>query len=76
MTRRAAFLAYVLAGLLSFSPAHAAGTADKAYEPISGQAGKDVVWVPTPPALIDGAAMQGKRHDGKPGDFRARRIGG
>jgi SAM-dependent methyltransferase len=53
MTRRAAFLAYVLAGLLSFSSAHAAGTADKAYEPISGQAGKDVVWVPTPPALIE-----------------------
>ena len=23
------------------------------YEPISGQAGKDVVWVPTPPALVE-----------------------
>ena len=25
----------------------------KPYEPISGQAGKDVVWVPTPPVLVE-----------------------
>ena len=25
----------------------------KPYDPISGQAGKDVVWVPTPPALVE-----------------------
>jgi hypothetical protein len=28
-----------------------AGTA--AYEPVRGQAGKDVIWIPTPPGLID-----------------------
>jgi len=26
---------------------------DKPFEPVSGQAGKDVVWVPTPQALVD-----------------------
>lgn len=31
----------------------AARAADKPFEPISGQAGKDVVWVPTPPALVE-----------------------
>lgn len=31
----------------------AAQPADKPYEPQSGQAGKDVVWVPTPQALVD-----------------------
>jgi SAM-dependent methyltransferase len=26
---------------------------DKQFEPVSGQAGKDVVWVPTPPATVE-----------------------
>jgi SAM-dependent methyltransferase len=36
---------------LAGSAAH--GQADKPYEPVVGQAGKDVVWVPTPPALVE-----------------------
>ncbi len=31
----------------------AAQAADKPFEPVSGQAGKDVVWVPTPPTLVE-----------------------
>jgi hypothetical protein len=27
--------------------------APTAYEPVRGQAGKDVIWIPTPPGLID-----------------------
>ena len=30
-----------------------AGSATSAYEPKHGQAGKDVVWIPTPQALVD-----------------------
>ena len=30
-----------------------AHTSDNPYEPIVGQEGKDVVWVPTPPALVE-----------------------
>jgi SAM-dependent methyltransferase len=30
-----------------------AQTADQPFQPIEGQAGKDVVWVPTPPALVE-----------------------
>ena len=33
--------------------AQTAQEADKPFEPISGQAGKDVVWVPTPPVLVE-----------------------
>lgn len=29
------------------------GETGKPFEPVSGQAGKDVVWVPTPPALVE-----------------------
>jgi SAM-dependent methyltransferase len=39
----------ILALLLAFPPAVLA----QAYEPKSGQAGKDVVWVPTPQVLVD-----------------------
>jgi SAM-dependent methyltransferase len=44
--------------LLALVFAAAAGTAlaepaHKPYEPTVGQAGKDVVWVPTPPALVE-----------------------
>lgn len=28
-------------------------SAEKPFEPVSGQAGKDVVWVPTPPAIVE-----------------------
>ena len=31
----------------------AQGQAEKPFEPVVGQAGKDVVWVPTPPALVE-----------------------
>ena len=31
----------------------ALGQAEKPFEPVIGQAGKDVVWVPTPPALVE-----------------------
>jgi uncharacterized membrane protein len=27
--------------------------ATTAYKPVHGQAGKDVIWIPTPPGLID-----------------------
>lgn len=30
-----------------------AGAQEKPYEPVIGQAGKDVVWVPTPPELVE-----------------------
>ena len=38
--------------LLSASLVAAQAPTDKPFEPVSGQAGKDVVWVPTPPVLI------------------------
>jgi SAM-dependent methyltransferase len=33
--------------------AQTAQEAEKPFEPVSGQAGKDVVWVPTPPVLVE-----------------------
>ena len=45
----AACLVSVVVGM-GMASSHAA---DKAFEPISGQAGKDVVWVPTPPSLVE-----------------------
>jgi hypothetical protein len=43
-----------LAALLSLNVAMAQDKAqDKAFEPQVGQAGKDVIWVPTPQALVD-----------------------
>lgn len=42
--------AAVLIGLLAIGVAHAA---DTPFEPVSGQAGKDVVWVPTPASLVE-----------------------
>ena len=38
--------------LLVISPAHAQQTA-KPFEPVEGQAGKDVVWVPSPPDMVN-----------------------
>lgn len=47
----------ILAGITAFNPAGVvAQTADdygdEVYRPSMGQAGKDVIWIPTPPALI------------------------
>lgn len=42
----------IVAALLCAS-LQAAHAADKPFEPVSGQAGKDVVWVPTPPSLVE-----------------------
>lgn len=39
--------------LMLASGAASAQTPDKPFEPVSGQAGKDVVWVPTPPVLVE-----------------------
>ena len=39
---------------VSLAPAAALGqTAEKPFEPTVGQEGKDVIWVPTPYALVD-----------------------
>jgi hypothetical protein len=43
----------VAALLLVALPAQAQQTAEKPFEPQVGQAGKDVVWVPTPQALVE-----------------------
>ncbi len=40
--------------------AHAAQAAKQAYAPRVGQAGKDVVWVPTPESLVDKMLELGK----------------
>ena len=45
------FLSLLLCGALTDAFAHA--QAAKEYQPEVGQAGKDVVWVPTPQALVD-----------------------
>lgn len=45
-------LAAVLAAAVTPSLAQPAGTAP-AYEPVRGQAGKDVIWIPTPEGLVD-----------------------
>jgi SAM-dependent methyltransferase len=39
--------------LLLAAGAAPAQTSEKPFEPVSGQAGKDVVWVPTPPVLVE-----------------------
>jgi phospholipid N-methyltransferase len=57
MTSRAAlrFIAFSLSVSLLGSTAFAQGAEAQAkqFEPTVGQAGKDVVWVPTPQALVD-----------------------
>jgi precorrin-6B methylase 2 len=45
-------LALVLALLAVLAPRSAAAQ-DKPFEPVVGQSGKDVVWVPTSPALVE-----------------------
>jgi SAM-dependent methyltransferase len=46
-------IAVVLFCSLSALPAGAQQTAPKPFEPVSGQAGKDVVWVPSPPEMVN-----------------------
>jgi hypothetical protein len=46
-------LAFLLAALGTLALAQAPREAAPAFEPSSGQAGKDVVWVPTPQVLVD-----------------------
>jgi hypothetical protein len=43
----------VMAVVLAHGAAFAQATATKPFEPTVGQAGKDVVWVPTPQALVE-----------------------
>jgi hypothetical protein len=50
---RRAFLTLCLAGFAAGTFAQSAATADKEYQPSVGQAGKDVVWVPTPQILVE-----------------------
>ncbi|HWI16379.1 MAG TPA: class I SAM-dependent methyltransferase [Vicinamibacterales bacterium] len=51
MTRRVALLSAAIA--LAANVAFAQTTGQKPFEPQVGQAGKDVVWVPTPQAVVD-----------------------
>jgi hypothetical protein len=53
--RRFAIRLVVLSALVSMvgSAAYAQDSQDKPFEPTVGQAGKDVVWVPTPQALVE-----------------------
>ena len=39
--------------LISFATAAGAQQTTKPFEPVSGQAGKDVVWVPSPPEMVN-----------------------
>ena len=52
--RRATGLLVITAFVsLAWVAAHAQATQTKPFEPTVGQAGKDVVWVPTPQALVE-----------------------
>lgn len=44
----------ILAQAATATPSATGKAGDGGYTPYSGQAGKDVVWVPTPQALVDG----------------------
>jgi SAM-dependent methyltransferase len=44
---------FIVAALLSLAPQFAQGQPAKDYQPSVGQEGKDVIWVPTPQALVD-----------------------
>ena len=54
-----AFSAFIVTCLIGFTAvagaqtSPAAPTADKPYEPRSGQQGKDVIWLPTPQVVVD-----------------------
>jgi methyltransferase family protein len=53
-------LALLFALVLTFGQAQAAQPAKQEYAPRVGQAGKDVVWVPTPESLVDKMLALGK----------------
>jgi SAM-dependent methyltransferase len=56
LTPSRCLLAFAVASLLAVGHAASATTraeCDRAYQPKVGQAGKDVIWVPTPDALVD-----------------------
>ena len=53
ISRRAFHTFLALCVVLAAGSAALAQTAEKPYEPTVGQEGKDVVWVPTPPALVE-----------------------
>ena len=52
-TRRVVLSLVALAFTVSAAAAQGTATGQKPFEPQVGQAGKDVVWVPTPQALVD-----------------------
>jgi precorrin-6B methylase 2 len=53
MKRRVISALAALAFAVSAGAAYAQGSGQKPFEPQVGQAGKDVVWVPTPQAVVD-----------------------
>src|SRR5215471_6635219 len=53
MKRRVALASLVLAFTANVAFAQAPAAGQKPFEPQVGQAGKDVVWVPTPQAVVD-----------------------
>jgi len=57
---RSLALALLLAAPLAFAQAAKEIAPAPAFEPASGQAGKDVVWVPTPQVLVDKMLDMGK----------------
>jgi SAM-dependent methyltransferase len=59
-------LAGALCLLLAVVPVQSADGAQPGYEPVTGQEGKDVVWVPTPPVTVEKMLDLAKL---KPGDF-------
>ena len=50
---RTAVARLVIAQVVVLTVATSAGAQQKPFEPTVGQAGKDVVWVPTPPELVE-----------------------
>jgi hypothetical protein len=46
-------VALALSAVAASASAQAVATPPKTFEPVSGQAGKDVVWVPTPQSTVD-----------------------
>ncbi|MES2563149.1 MAG: SAM-dependent methyltransferase, partial [Pseudomonadota bacterium] len=52
LSRRVASLLFSLCCALGASSA-LAQAAQKSYEPKPGQAGKDVVWIPSPPGMVE-----------------------
>ena len=53
-----------LAGLAQKTAEQGAATAEESFEPQSGQPGKDVVWVPTPPEVVEAMLEMAKVKEG------------